>query len=91
MERKSPSLKVLAADGHGFGRVINVQRAGAADADFAHLPRHQRRVRADAAARGENAFGRNHAAQIFRRSFDANEQDFFAAIGAASTARSALK
>ena len=33
---------------------------------------------ADAAARRENAFGGDHAAQIFGRGFDANEQDLLA-------------
>ena len=71
----------MAADFHLLGLVIHLQRAGAADADFAHLPGDQRGVRTDTAARGQNAFGRDHAAQIFRGSFNADEQHFFAAMG----------
>ena len=81
MERKSPSLKVCAVDGDGLGGVIDLQRAGAADADLAHLPGDERRVRTDAAARGEDAFGGDHAAQIFGRGFDADEQDLLALGG----------
>src|SRR2546422_2673510 len=47
--------------------VIDLQCAGAADADFAHLTGHQRRVRTDAAARREDAFRRDHAAQVLDR------------------------
>ena len=54
--------------------VIDMQRAGAANADLAHLARDERRVRADAAARGEDAFRREHAADIFRRRFLADEE-----------------
>ena len=62
----SPSLKRLAVDRHRFRVVIDVQRAGAANTDFAHLPCDQGRVRTDTATRGQNSFGRDHAAQIFR-------------------------
>ena len=73
-------LEGLAADGDGLLRVIDLQRRRAADADLAHLPRDQRGVRRDAALRGENAFGRDHAAQIFRARFVADEQDLFALL-----------
>ena len=66
---------------YGLRGVIDLQRAGAADANLAHLPGDQRRVRTDTAAGGENAFGGDHAAQIFRRSFDADEQNLFAFAG----------
>ena len=66
-----------------FLRVIDLQRAGAANADFAHLAGDERGVRADAASRGQDAFGGDHAAQIFGRGFDADEQDFFAFVGGA--------
>ena len=86
MERKSPSLKVDAGGGDGLGVVINLQGAGAADADFAHLAGHQGRVRADAALGGENAFGGDHAAQILRRGFVADKQDLFALLGGGGAA-----
>ena len=54
--------------------IIDVQRAGAADANLAHLPGDERRVRADAAARGEDAFRREHAANVLRRGLLADEQ-----------------
>ena len=81
MERKSPSLKVWPPTVTCLACVIDVQRAGAADADLAHLAGDERRVRTDAAARGQNAFGGDHAAQIFRRGFHAHEQHFFALVG----------
>src|ERR1019366_8295235 len=62
----------------GLGRVINVQRAGTADADLAHLARDEGRVRTDAALGRQNAFGGDHAAQVFGRSFVANEQNLLA-------------
>ena len=46
----------------------------AADADLAHLARHERRVGADAAARGQDAFRREHAADVFRRGFLAHQE-----------------
>ena len=84
-------LEGLAADGEGLFGVIHLQGAGAADADFAHLAGDQRGVGTDAAARGQNAFGGDHAAQVFGRGFDADEEHFLAGLAAASTARSALK
>ena len=39
-------------------------------------------MRGNAAARSENAFGRDHAAQIFGRSFDSGEDDFLATMRA---------
>ena len=70
-----------AVGGDGLGGVINLERAGAADADFAHLAGDERRVRTHAAFGGEDAFGGNHAAQVFRRGFVADEQDLFALLG----------
>ena len=69
-----------ALNGHGLGGVINLQRARAADADFAHLTGNEGRVRTDAAFGGQDAFSRDHAAEIFRRGFVAHEQDFFALL-----------
>jgi hypothetical protein len=61
--------------------VVDLDPGRAAHAHFAHLPRNQGRVRRNPAARRENPFGRDHAAQIFRRRFDAGEHDLFSAIG----------
>ena len=91
MERKSPSLEGLAVDGDRLLRVIDLQRRGAADADLAHLPGDERRVRRDAASRGENAFGRDHAAQIFRAEVSLRTSRTFSPFSAAAAARSALK
>ena len=55
-------------------RVVDRDARGAADADLAHLARDQRRVRGDASARGEDALGGDHAAQVLRRGFEADEQ-----------------
>ena len=82
MERKSwPSWKVWPADGHGLRLVIDFDFRRAADADLAHLPGHERRVRGDASARREDALGGDHAAQILRRSLDAHEQNLLALRG----------
>ena len=54
---------------------------GAADADLAHLAGNERGVRGDAAAGGEDALGGDHAAKIFRRGLDADEQHSFALGG----------
>ena len=62
--------------------IINFDPRRAADADLAHLPRDERSVRGDAAARSQNAFGCNHAAQVFRGSFDPGEHHFLTATSA---------
>ena len=46
--------------------VIDLNSGRAAYAHFSHLPRNQGRMRRNAATRSENAFGGNHATQIFR-------------------------
>src|SRR5271168_362973 len=71
----------VAVDGHGFGGVVDLQCGGAANADLAHLAGNEGRVRADTAFRGENAFGGDHAAEIFGRGFVADEEDFLALLG----------
>ena len=62
-------LQIRAADAEGARRIINVQRGRTANANLAHLACHQRGVGADSPACGENAFGGEHAADIFRRGF----------------------
>ncbi len=74
-------LEGLALDRHRAGLVVDFDRRSAADADLAHLPGDQRRVRRHAAARGEDAFSRDHAAQILRRRFDADQQHLLALVG----------
>ena len=61
-----PLVVGLVADFQGLVVVVDVQGSGAADADLAHLTGHQGGMRTDSAPRGEDAFGRDHAAQVFR-------------------------
>ena len=65
--------------------VVDLQVAGAADADLAHLAGDQRRVASYAAASGENALGGDHAAEIFGAGFEAGEHDLLA-LGRSSSA-----
>ena len=91
MERKSPSLKVLAGDRERFGVVIDLQRAGAADADLAHLPGDERRV---AELTPPRAVRMPSAAIMPRKSsgdVSMRTSRTFSPPLAASTARSALK
>ena len=74
-------LERLAVDRDRPRLVVDFDRRGAAHADLAHLPGDERRVRRHAAARGEDAFGRDHAAQIFGRRLDADEQHLLALVG----------
>ena len=67
--------------GERAGVIVDVNIAGAGDADFAHLAGDQGRMAGNTAAAGENAFGSDHAAKIFRAGFDAGEDNFFAAVG----------
>ena len=66
------------ADAHNPLGVVHRYVACCADAYFAHLARHESRVRAYAAAGCQNAFRGNHSAQIFGGSFLAAKDDFFA-------------
>jgi len=66
----------LARCGDGLGLVVDLQGRSAANANLAHLPRDQRGVRGDAALGGKDALGGDHAAEVFRRGFVADEQDF---------------
>ena len=69
------------ADGKRAVRVVDIDCRRAADANLTHLAGNKCRVRGNASARRQNPFRRNHAAQIFRRGFEANEQNFFAVGG----------
>ena len=62
--------------------IIDLDPRRAADADLAHLPRDERGVRRNAAARSQNSFGGNHPAQIFRGSFDPGKHHFLTATSA---------
>lgn len=55
--------------------------AAPAHADLAHLAGDEGGVRGDATAGGGDALGGDHAAEIFRRGFDADEQDLLAFLG----------
>ena len=73
-------LERLAVDRDRARLVVDFDRRRAADAHLAHLPRDERGVRRHAAARGEDAFGGDHAAQIFGRRLDADEQHLLALL-----------
>ncbi len=71
----------LPVDGHLARLVVDLHGGGAADADLPHLPRDERGVRGDAAARRQDALRRNHAAQVFGRGLQSNEQDRLSLFG----------
>ena len=66
------------ADAHNALGIVHGDFACGANADFAHLARHERRVRAHPAAGSQNALGGYHAAQVFGRGFLAAENHLFA-------------
>ena len=57
-------LERLPLDGHRACLVVHFHGGRAAHADLPHLPCDERGVRRHTAAGRENAFGRDHAAQI---------------------------
>jgi len=69
-------LEGARADAHGAAAVIDADRAAAGDAGFSHAARHHGGVRGHAAAGGQNAFGRVHAVNVFRRGLDPHQNDF---------------
>ena len=73
-------LEGARADAHGAAAVIDPDGAAAGDAGLAHAARDHRGVRGHAAARGQNAFGRVHAVNVFRAGLDPHQDDL-AAIG----------
>ncbi len=78
--------RIALAEGDAFaleraGVVIDVDITGAGHADFAHLAGDECSMAGNAAAASEDAFAGDHAAEIFRASFDAGEDDFFALVG----------
>ena len=74
----SPSRSVTPLHVERAGVVVDVNIAGAGNADLAHLAGDEGRVAGNTAAAGENAFGGDHAAEIFRAGFDAGENNLFA-------------
>ncbi len=73
-------LEGARADAHGAAAVIDADGAAAGDAGLAHAARDHRGVRGHAAARGQNAFGRVHAVNVFRAGLDPHQNDL-AAVG----------
>ena len=57
-------VEELVADLDGLGPVVDLEGGGTADADLAHLAGDEGGVRGHPAAGGEDAFGRDHAAEI---------------------------
>ena len=70
-----PFFEGLSRNGDRLLIVVDVQRGGAADTDFAHLARHERGVRGDAALGGEDALGSDHAAKVFGRCLGADKEN----------------
>src|SRR5690606_37001715 len=70
-----------AFDGGGPFVVIGLQGSGTADADVTHLTGNESGVGADTTTGGQDTFSGDHAAKIFGRCFDADEEDFFALLG----------
>ena len=70
-------LENLTGNGHRFLFVVNQHVGGSANADLAHLTRHESRVRGHAALGGQNPFGGDHPSEIFRRGFVAHQQHLF--------------
>ncbi len=87
---QSPSLSVLPPTVTRFFVVVDLEAAAADDADFAHLPADEGRVRAGAAEGGQDALGGLHAAEVFGARFAADQDQidvwvgFFAEASASS-------
>ena len=60
---------------------VDLYRLGSGDTGFAHAPRHHRRVRGAAPARGEHALGGDHAVDVVGVGLDAHEDDLRALLG----------
>src|ERR1035438_10877986 len=69
-----PLVERLAAHREGALVVVDLERAGPAHADLAHLPGDERRVGGYAAARGQDSLGGYHAAEVLGRRLDAHEE-----------------
>ena len=71
-------LEGAVADRHGAAAVVDADGAAAGDAGLAHAACHDGCMRGHATARGEDAFGGVHAVNVFRRGFDAHQNDLMA-------------
>ena len=69
-------VKSFSADGEGSLGVVDMKVRCATNAYFAHLAGDEGGMRGDTASGGEDAFGSEHSANIFRAGFDANEENF---------------
>ena len=74
-------LEDFAFHGDRAGVVVDLEGCGAADANLAHLTGNESGVRGDAAFCSEDAFGGDHATEVFGRCLGADEQDFFTFLG----------
>ena len=67
----------LAGSGDGLLIVIDFESGSTTDADFTHLAGDESGVGGNPTLGGEDAFGSDHAAEVFRGGFVADEEDFF--------------
>ena len=68
------------ANGNGAVVVVHNDFIRAANADFAHLAGNEGGMGGNAAAGGQDAFSGNHAAQVFRRGFQTDQQNLFTSV-----------
>src|SRR5690606_14290218 len=61
--------------------IVDLDGGGTAHADLAHLTGDERGVGGHPATSGEDAFGGDHAAEVFRRGFDADEEHLLPLVG----------
>ena len=73
-------------DGNGAFLIVDGHIAHAAHTYLAHLASYQGSVAGKTAASRQNTLSCNHAAQIFRRGFQAHQQHFFAAFSSLNAA-----
>ena len=77
---RRPRATVDRAGAHLALGVVDLQRLGPGHAGQAHRARHDRRVAGGAAARGQDALGREHAVHVVRAGLDAHEDDRVAGL-----------
>ena len=70
----------LIADGNGLGFFVDNDFGSAGNAAFTHGTSDDCGVGSHAATRGEDSFGIDHADDVFRRGFGADEDDFLASV-----------
>ena len=74
-------LEGVTSDGRRLFIVVDRDGGGTTDADLTHLAGDERSVRGHPTASGEDTFGGDHATEIFRRGFDADEENFLTLLG----------